>query len=377
MKFCPNCGKPLKPSAKFCPKCGYRLHTSATPTPNTSQPSPVPTMSVPSTPSATNQFVTSSKAAAATMKLVFSQVFQKHSQAEAEEIFIAGTQRTTPALSAVKSDWGRPWLFARVFALFAISFCGLLFVAVSDNNALMIPGVILTGAFAVPLSALVFFFEMNAYKNISFYETLKVFVLGSVLSLLVTMFLYQFVSFSAQEQYYGTFTWGDTISIGIAEELGKVLIVAYFVKKSNYSYILNGMLIGAAIGAGFAAFETAGYIYNAGDELLDVALLRAITATGSHVVWTAITGAALVAVKRNAPLDGKTFFQGKFLGYFAAAIALHAVWDKATVILDSQLLTIITVTIVGWALLYNLMGEGLAEIQARKQGMQITSGGKA
>ncbi|ERL63954.1 hypothetical protein L248_1773 [Schleiferilactobacillus shenzhenensis LY-73] len=299
------------------------------------------------------------------MKLVFSEVFKKHTQAEAEEIFIAGTQTTTPRLRDIKSDWGRPWLFARVFALFGISFSVLLYVALDYNNTLMIPGVILTGAFAVPLSALVFFFEMNVYKNISFYETLKVFFLGGVLSLMVTMILYQFVSFSAQEQYYGTYTWGDTISIGVAEELGKVIIVAYFVRQRNYSYILNGMLLGATIGAGFAAFETAGYIYNAGNQLLDVAILRAITAVGGHIVWTAITGAALVAVKKDAEFRAGMLFQSKFLMYFAAAVALHALWDKQAS--DSDwLFTVVLVTLIGWGILYRLMGEGLLEIKTRQ-----------
>ncbi|MCI2172214.1 MAG: PrsW family intramembrane metalloprotease [Schleiferilactobacillus perolens] len=372
MKFCPNCGQALKPNAKFCPHCGHRLQPLQQ---ENTRMSNANTMMRTASP-LTDQFAASSKTAASTMKKVFSQVFQKHTQAEAEEIFISGTKATTPSLSMVSSDWGRPWLFARVFMLFGLSFAGLLYVAVDYNNSLMIPGVILTGAFAVPISALVFFFEMNAYKNISFYETLKVFFIGSVLSLLVTMLLYQFVSFSAQEQYYGQFTWGDTISIGIAEELGKVLIVAYFVNKSNYSYILNGMLIGATIGAGFAAFETAGYIYNAGNQLLDVALLRAVTAVGGHVVWTAITGAALVGVKKDAPFTGKMLFRGDFLKFFIAAVTLHAIWDKGTAESESMWLTIIVVTLGGWAILYYLMGNGFAEIPKRQQALQTTLGGK-
>ncbi|MFK9090737.1 PrsW family glutamic-type intramembrane protease [Bacillus salipaludis] len=49
------------------------------------------------------------------------------------------------------------------------------------------------------------------------------------------------------------------IMIGIAEELAKAVTVIYFVRRLKYKYILNGLLLGAAVGAGFAAFETAGY----------------------------------------------------------------------------------------------------------------------
>lgn len=54
----------------------------------------------------------------------------------------------------------------------------LVYIAADMGNSNAIPGVIMIGAFTVPFSALVFFFEMNTYRNISFYEVLKVFFLG-------------------------------------------------------------------------------------------------------------------------------------------------------------------------------------------------------
>ena len=38
------------------------------------------------------------------------------------------------------------------------------------ENALMLPGIMLLGAFATPFATLVFFYEMNAPRNISFLE---------------------------------------------------------------------------------------------------------------------------------------------------------------------------------------------------------------
>ncbi len=53
--------------------------------------------------------------------------------------------------------------------------------------------------------------------------------------------------------------------IGLIEEAAKAIIVAVFLFKSKRSnYILDGLLIGAAVGTGFAAFETAGYILRFG-----------------------------------------------------------------------------------------------------------------
>ncbi len=57
----------------------------------------------------------------------------------------------------------------------------LVYIAADMDNSNAIPGVIMIGAFTVPFSALVFFFEMNTYRNISFYEVLKVFFLGCLI----------------------------------------------------------------------------------------------------------------------------------------------------------------------------------------------------
>lgn len=81
---------------------------------------------------------------------------------------------------------------------------------------------------------------------------------------------------------------GDLL-IGLVEELAKAVIVAVFlfkIKKSNY--ILDGLLIGSAVGAGFAAFETAGYILRFGlnsglEAMLEIIKLRGFLVPGGHV----------------------------------------------------------------------------------------------
>lgn len=375
MQFCLNCGYKLNPDTKFCPNCGTNIiFTNREDDNPTTEAVNILKSKVKSkslfktTTSALNKYTGDNRPVEINLKNLFSQVFQKHTQSEAEEIFIFGTDKTTPQLSDVSAKWGRPWLFSRVFLLLIVSFFMLLYMATTYGNSNAIPGMILTGAFAVPFSVLVFFFEMNSYKNISFYEILKIFFLGGVLSLFVTMYLYQFITFSSQEQLFGTMNWTDAMSVGIVEELGKLLIVVYFVRQKNYSYILNGILIGASVGAGFAAFETAGYIYNAGGQLLEVALLRAITAIGGHVVWTAISGSALVMVKGNNKFKSKQLFSPNFLVFFGLVILLHAFWDKGFFLLGSQLVVLFILIIVAWVIVLVMINAGLREVgqQQRK-----------
>jgi len=179
---------------------------------------------------------------------VFSRVFRNHSELEAERLFIVGTALTTPKISEVTNTWPKPWLFARVFIIALLAFAGFYIGVNYFRNVNFIPGLILVGAFAVPLTTLIFFWEMNAPQNIAIYRIIYVVLIGGILSMLVALVFFDILKNNI-----------NPITIGIAEELAKTITVISFVRFRKYRYILNGLLIGAAVGAGFAAFETAGY----------------------------------------------------------------------------------------------------------------------
>lgn len=159
---------------------------------------------------------------------MFSEVFKPHTKDESDEIFIAGTSRTTPLLDDVSEEWGKPWVFSRVFLAFAITFAALWVLSSVFENTLAIPGLIFIGALTVPLTGLFFFFESNAFKNISLFEVLKMFFVGGVISLLSTMVLYNFISFSDEYYLFGSMTIIDAGLVGIVEETGKSIIIVYF-----------------------------------------------------------------------------------------------------------------------------------------------------
>ena len=81
------------------------------------------------------------------------------------------------------------------------------------------------------------------------------------MSLISTMILYQFVTFSTESQYYGIMTITDAFIVGFVEEVGKSNCCYFVYQLFKTNKILNGLLIGAAVGAGFAVFESAGYIF--------------------------------------------------------------------------------------------------------------------
>ena len=279
---------------------------------------------------------------------MFSEVFKSHTKDEADDVFIAGTKRTTPHINEVSEEWGRPWVFSRVFLAL---------------------GIIFIGALLVPISGLIFFFESNAFKNISIFDVMRMFFIGGVLSLISTMILYQFVTFSTESQYYGIMTITDAFIVGFVEELGKATVVILFINYLKTNKILNGLLIGAAVGAGFAVFESAGYIFRFGFNLFDganniteITIQRGWTALGSHLVWAAIVGAAAVIVKETKHFEWANIIDKRFIFFFFVAVTLHGIWDTEITLLSSGYLKYILLIMIAWLFIFILMKAGLTQV---------------
>ena len=96
--------------------------------------------------------------------VLFSDVFKSHSVEEAEDIFICGTHHTTPSASEVSKDWPHPWLYSRVLFMFGIAFALLWVCCDMFQNYNALPGLIVVGSFAVPLSTMILFLEVNAWR---------------------------------------------------------------------------------------------------------------------------------------------------------------------------------------------------------------------
>ena len=299
---------------------------------------------------------------------MFSEVFKSHTKDEADDVFIAGTKRTTPHINEVSEEWGRPWVFSRVFLALGITFLAL-WILTNIGNANAIPGMIFIGALLVPISGLIFFFESNAFKNISIFDVMRMFFIGGVLSLISTMILYQFVTFSTESQYYGIMTITDAFIVGFVEELGKATVVILFINYLKTNKILNGLLIGAAVGAGFAVFESAGYIFRFGFNLFDgvnniteITIQRGWTALGSHLVWAAIVGAAAVIVKETKHFEWANIIDKRFIFFFFVAVTLHGIWDTEITLLSSGYLKYILLIMIAWLFIFILMKAGLTQV---------------
>ena len=283
-----------------------------------------------------------------------------------EDLFAVGTESTTPPLAAVPSGWPTPRVFWRIF-FGAIGIYLLLLAGLRQfNNIHFVPGMIVIGSFVVPLSVVVLFFELNVPRNVSIYQVAKMILLGGALSLLVTLVVGEIVPFDGVGHVI------PAMLTGVVEEVGKALVLFLLIGSLRYPYQLNGLLFGAAVGAGFAGFESAGYAFrllietSTVDAATSNILLRGLLAPGGHVIWTAMIASALWKVKGDRRFEVSMLFHPVVIRRFLVAVVLHGLWDT-DVWLIPGILWCVLLLVVGWYIVFGILKQALAEVEAAKQ----------
>lgn len=293
---------------------------------------------------------------------MFSDVLRKRTDEEIEEHFTAGTLTTTPPIEKVMTGWPKPWVFFKTFILSAVVYLAFVFAMKEFNNANLVPGLIMTGAFLIPSSLLIFFFEMNVLRNVSLYQVVKMVMFGGVTSLVLSLFLFKWTDLDS---------WMGAMSAGIIEETGKALALLLIINNQKYRTTLNGLLFGAAVGTGFSAFESAGYALMAGLSGGQSAMLHSITVRGLlsmlglHIVWTSMVGAALWRIRGDRSFTIEMLYDKRFLRIFGLAVALHMFWNAPFNL--PFYLKYIALGFIAWVVNLALVQVGLKEVKALQE----------
>lgn len=356
--FCARCGNEItNATQKFCEKCG-------TPVGEAGSPDPIPVIGkktnsnkkergIAAVTSKINSLAGGKGSVNLHIKDLFSDVLKHHSSEESEELFICGTTTTTPDVREIATEWPKPWLYSRVGLVLFGAFLLMWFIWKQFGNSNVLPDLLFIGSLAMPITVLMLFFEMNVPRNISFFEVIKVFLIGGTLSLIVTLFLATYIPGSGV---------GDLIPAmltGLIEEVGKAVIVAYFIGKiKGRKWLLNGIVLGGAVGAGFAVFESAGYALNgalsnglnsylydisngyadyAGGDyydgfysaMMNSVKMRGFLSPGGHVAWAAVSGFAIVYALGDKEFGWDVLVNTKFLKIFLIPVILHGLWDTS------------------------------------------------
>ena len=372
---CKECGKKISSTAKECPNCGYKNENKICPECGVvvdANDSVCPECGFPLQKKNDQNIINENldKITGAksqnyvTFKDLFKNTFSKHTEKELDDVFICGGSKTTPALKDIEPKKATAWVYFKILVFFIIAYIPVRIGFINYGNMNFLPAMIMLAAFAVPVTILIFFFEINVFRNIPFYKVMKYFILGGGLSLILAILFFSLDINTDISTYFGA------MMVGLIEEVAKAAIVAIFLFKSKRSnYILNGLLVGAAVGAGFAAFETAGYILRYGlnggvATMLQTMIIRGFLAPGGHVAWAAIEGAALMYVKGFDKLDKKHLNDKRFLLICLIPVVLHGVWDMP--INTPYCLLQIVLTIFAWLVIIYFINLGLKQVDDAK-----------
>ncbi|MFO1524696.1 MAG: PrsW family glutamic-type intramembrane protease [Turneriella sp.] len=106
--------------------------------------------------------------------------------------------------------------------------------------------------------------------------------------------------------------------IALIEEISKALAVRiYAYRKIEFNEPIDGLLYGAASGAGFAILENIFYVMEHG---LAVAIMRAFLSVPMHVFTGALMGYGLLRLKLHASYS-------RFAILFTLSVLLHGIYD--------------------------------------------------
>ncbi|RDI01394.1 RsiW-degrading membrane proteinase PrsW (M82 family) [Curtobacterium sp. AG1037] len=204
------------------------------------------------------------------------------------------------------------------FLLWAVT----IVVTVVTLNTNLVPTIILLGSFLVPFTVVLFVIE-RVTGTVSTMQLVTAFFVGGILGVLGASLL-------EADLRQGAFIY---VVVGFVEEFVKGVLLLFVGWRVRPKTAGQGALLGATIGAGFAAFESAGYAFNAAItergidlvSLLQTEVVRAVLSPVGHVLWTAILGAVLFGAARGG---AKLRWSWWIPTAYVVVSVLHGLWDS-------------------------------------------------
>ena len=200
-------------------------------------------------------------------------------------------------------------------------------VTYTTANILLVPTLVLLGSFLIPITYVTWAYEHARTDQITTPLLFRTFTIGGILGVLAA---------SLAETYLLHPSWWMYLGVGLIEEAAKLTALAFCAHHLRTRTPRTGAVLGATVGLGFAAFETAGYALVASltlhglslTDLVTTELLRGLLTPLGHGVWTAITGALLFAATTHTPTTTRFTPTGRLAAGFLAVAVLHGVWDS-------------------------------------------------
>jgi RsiW-degrading membrane proteinase PrsW (M82 family) len=200
-------------------------------------------------------------------------------------------------------------------------------VLLITNDSLVGASVVLVGGAAVPVAMAAFLYERFAPAALGSTRVIAAFLVGGGFAFLIGASIDTWLVPSSPSRY---------LYVGFIEELSKLVILLGFGIGLKGTNARVGMVLGGALGFGYAAFESTGYALDAYAQTLPnlpsftgsspvasliwVELSRASAAPVTHGLWSAILGAVVFAQMGRWRVPA-------IAGTYVLVSLLHAGWD--------------------------------------------------
>ncbi|MEJ2606491.1 MAG: PrsW family glutamic-type intramembrane protease [Anaerolineales bacterium] len=227
-----------------------------------------------------------------------------------------------------KIAWLRVFLSGLVLYFIGIA------VLVVTGNPNLFPTAVMIGNFLMPVTFVAFLYERRHWSRLSLPTTALSFIYGGVGGVLAASIL--------EPIFIRQLDLANMFVVGLIEEFVKIIGVLLIARHYKHNAEMDGLILGAAAGMGFAALESTGYAFTAflesGGSLtatVVVTLLRGILSPVGHGTWTAILASVLFRE------SGERHFHInlKVLGAYLTVVVLHGLWDAVPALISAALYT--------------------------------------
>ena len=178
-------------------------------------------------------------------------------------------------------------------------------------------------AATTPVSiVIIYIYLKDKYEKESKRILLYTFLLGAILSIVITTILYLFFDLflplpdnhSIWQQFVKAF-----FVVALIEEFSKYVIVRYYNQpRKGFNEPFDGIIYAVMVSMGFAAVENLFYVIEGG---IEVAMLRAITAIPAHAMFAVLMGYFMGKAKFS-----KNRMKWNLIG-LSCAILFHGAYD--------------------------------------------------
>jgi RsiW-degrading membrane proteinase PrsW (M82 family) len=245
-----------------------------------------------------------------------------------EKKVVMTTQRyEMDASSRTRASRARRWSWLPVLLVGIGLFIAVQQALVITGNPTLVPSLLVLGALLIPVTFVVYIDSRNPAFDLPLSVLLSCALLGGVLGAAAASVL----EFDTMRRL-GVL---PTVYIGLIEEATKLLVpIAMLIFTRYRRNPADGLLIGVAVGMGFAVLETLGYgfvtLLASGGDLSyaeGLLLLRGILSPAGHAAWTGLAAAALwwAHSQRWRPRG-----VAAAVGTFVLVVVLHALWDATS-----------------------------------------------